>query len=246
MNEWMNECRLDIGYWILDIGYWIWNEWIGMANGWMNDEQPQFGTIIDDECMYDQWQLEWQMDFSMKIWLKFSWWYTFSFWILDWNGIFLERNFGTTRNKMKWAIWWWWCWRRWILLMMNKWMMNWIFIQWFVNGKNWKAFFNGESFNVCVLQWEKFLNVCVFECVCFWMWLRFIQCVCFQWRIIQWENQWRIIQWGFSMVNWQCVCFAMEIFGWDSFNVCVLNGKINGESFNGDFQWWIRIQWQKL
>ena len=38
----------------------------------MNDEQPQFGTIIDDECMYDQWQLEWQMDFSMKIWLKFS------------------------------------------------------------------------------------------------------------------------------------------------------------------------------
>ena len=49
MNEWMNECRLDIGYWILDIGYWIWNEWIGMANGWMNDEQPQFGTIIDDD-----------------------------------------------------------------------------------------------------------------------------------------------------------------------------------------------------
>ena len=196
---------------------------------WMmnNHNLEQLLMMMSSVCMYDQWQLEWQMDFSMKIWLKFSWWYTFSFWILDWNGIFLERNFGTTRNKMKWAIWWWWCWRRWILLMMNKWMMNWIFIQWFVNGKNWKAFFNGESFNVCVLQWEKLNGIFQWH---FWLiFLVEIHSMC----VFSMENHsmgksmenhsmgifnGKLAMCVFWMVKIECVCFEWE---W-------INGDLDG------------------
>ena len=62
---WMDENELVIEW--MDDDEWMANgwEWIGMANGWM---------MMSSVCMYDQWQLEWQMDFSMKIGLKFSWW----------------------------------------------------------------------------------------------------------------------------------------------------------------------------
>ena len=90
---WMDENELVIewmdGEWMVNGMAWhgmIWygmaNGWIGLANGkwmneWMNgrwDNLEQLLMMMSSVCMYDQWQLEWQMDFSMKIGLKFSWW----------------------------------------------------------------------------------------------------------------------------------------------------------------------------
>ena len=73
---WMDENELVIEW--MDDDEWMANgwEWIGMANGWMmnNHNLEQLLMMMSSVCMYDQWQLEWQMDFSMKIGLKFSWW----------------------------------------------------------------------------------------------------------------------------------------------------------------------------